>query len=529
MPERESTITHEYEPIQEACGLIGVYSSALDTSRKVAIALQAAGGVQHRGQQGGGIAYPTREGVRHFAGNGLLLDIFTPSVTSTFTDESPGNWMQIHTRYGTDAQAGYHEANLQPIIARSREGTPVSTIHNGQFVDKDGIRRKVYNLTGREYPDDVTDSFLVGQLVANAPGDSWEERITNGLHEVNGAYSVMIGVQDKLFLARDQFGIRPMVVGRLGDGWLAASETHALRKAGVKPDRFILRGEVARIDENGLTTIQPGLEGAGNFCDFEWSYFGRPESLTPTFEQPDDAYFPERWFSNMEARERCGQIVAREMDPDILRRADFVTGVQDSGVPFATGLANEAGLPYRSVIIRDHYDPNGKGRLFQEADIQQIQKQVGGKLSFVPGVLKGKIVIIGDDSTVRSNVAKAITEQAWDEGAREVHHASGYPPIKYTCHLGTSLRTQEELVAWRHAGDTKRIAEEINATSITYVSISGFIRSRKQSGEIVTPRDVREFFLANGGCGGCVTGLHPISASGEIYNVRENALTTAAD
>lgn len=533
MPNVESGFTPEEEHVQTECGLVAIYSVLLDTQAMVGLGLLAANGVQHRGQQGGGISYPTREGQRLLTGNGLLPDVFTSNVISTFNEENPGNWLQIHTRYGSDPEAAYSINNLQPLIAYSPEGSPVSVIHNGQFVAKDEIRKQVYELTGREYPDDVSDSFLAAQLIANAPGESWDGRVIEGINRLKGAFSLVVGVEDRLYLARDEQGLQPLVVGKLQDGWLATSETHALKKAGVKPDRSILRGEIARIDQRGLLTIQEGQTGQGNFCDFEWAYFGRPESRTPNFNSPDDAMHPERWLSHHAARRETGIIFVEELSRtaegrELLTKIQMVTGAPDSGVSFGTGVAIGAKLPYESVIIRDHHDQNGKLRLFQEADIQKIQAHVAGKLSFVPGSIEGKIVAISDDSKVRSNVSKSLTEQAWAEGAAEVHWFLGYPPVISPCHLGKNMRTQEELIAWRHKGDLKKIAEEVTATSVNYISWRGSIEGWKQGGEIITPEDEREIFLANGGCGGCLTGLHPIAKDGTVYKLGAIKTTEAS-
>ncbi|MBI5044879.1 MAG: hypothetical protein HZC02_03065 [Candidatus Levybacteria bacterium] len=517
--ERFNPIQPEDDRPHESCGLVTLYSTTLDTQRQVDHVLRAGYGVQHRGQQGAGIAYPTREGIRYFVGNGLLPDVFTSNIVKGFNEENPGHWMQLHTRYGTDQQAGFEEQNLQPVIAHAPDGSQLSFMHNGQFTGKDEIRSLVKEYSGKEYPDDVSDSFLVAQLLANSPGDTWEEKIIHGLNQVNGAFSVSIGVKDMIFLARDQFGFRPHVVGKLGDGWVAASETLALQKIGVKTERSLLRGEIVRIDHRGLETIQEGLLGQGNFCDFELAYFEDVRSLFPTFNSPDDSFHPERWMSNYEARKLAGIYLAQK-SKDKMKDLDFITAVLDSGGPFGAGLAIGAGLPYEPIIIRDHVDPKAKPRLFQGSNIDLIPHQIGGKLSLVPGSVRGKRVGVGDDSNVRGNVNTEVNKQMRDDGAIVIRDFFGYPMVLHTCHLGVSLHTKNELVAARNNGDLDAIARELGADSVDYVSHSDFIKARKNGGDILTPKDIRNIFLENGGCGGCLTGRYPIDEQGVIFDYK---------
>lgn len=519
MSESEKSQYVEDEPIQEACGLVALYLPSIDTPHAVRLGLQAATGVQHRGQLGAGIAYPTFEGYRHYVGSGLLRDVFTNQTVSTFTEDNPQGWFLIHTRYGTNG--GYNPINFQPAIVHEK-GTknPITIIHNGQFVATDGLREKIQNQTGEAFPEDISDTLLYAHYLAGVDAETMDEKIVRSLDELdgaNGAYSLAIGYQDKLYLARDSFGIRPFVLGKLQDGWIATSETRALKKIGSTPEREILRNEILRIDKTGITTLREGLEGQGNFCSFEVSYFGDPTSQSPTFESLDDSYHPERWLSNYEARERAGIAVAKGNTD--FQKADYVIGIPDSGVPFAAGVAIGAGIPYRPLIIRDHYDQESDRRLFQgDDDMESIERKVLVKLSLVPGeAFKEKRIILGDDTIVRSKVAKAITKALFAVGAAEVHWAVGFPPVQHTCHLGVSMRTREELIAAMCGGDPIKIAEAIGADSVTFITPHDFIKARKESGEIITPKDVREIFLHNGECGGCITGKYPISADGVIY------------
>ena len=504
----------EEEPLQEKCGIVALFSTTKDINQQLTYTLLAASGVQHRGQLGGGIAYITPDGIFRYTGNGLIKDLFTPSVLKTFPKPRIVRWTMLHCRYGTDG--GYSDENLQPTLAKAGDGTEVTVMHNGQFVATHLMRKRLKKLLNREFPEELSDTYLFTQLLALSEGKSWDEIVVKTLSEVNGAYSLIIGIADTLYLARDTFGIRPLMIGRLNGGWIAASETHALEKVGVKIEREIQRGEIVAINKTGLRVLQKGIGGMGNFCDFEWAYFSRPNAQYPTHERKNDNSYSKDWLSTLVFRERCGKILAKDYPiPD----ADFVVGVPDSGVAVATGYAAGAGLSYRQVILRDHYDPSGNKRLFLGDDqMELIESKVLGKLSLVqdPEVWKGKIVVIGDDSIVRGNVTRKITKAIFDLGAKEVHWIVGFPPVMYTCHLGVSMRTPKELIAHRHNGDVKKIAQEIGATSVNYISHLGLVMSRRDSGKIVKPKNAQELILVNGGCGGCVTGVYPINNDGTI-------------
>lgn len=279
----------------------------------------------------------------------------------------------------------------------------------------------------------------------------------------------------------------------------------------------VKRGEIVKIDENGITVIKRGLSGKGNFCDFEWAYFGRPNSLFPVSEE--DGKTPGKWASILTFREKCGAIIAGE---NTVRKADFVVGLPDSGVSVAMGYANKLKIPYRQAIIRDHYDPSGNQRLFMRDDQKRrIQKRVLGKLTLVPDpkIWKDKIVIVGDDSIVRSNVSTNVTRAILAAGAKEVHWIVGFPPVTHPCHLGVSMRTKEELIASKYNSDSKRIARYIGAKSVNYISHRGFLKAKILTNRIVSPQDSRNIFLENGGCGGCLTGRYPVTKDGDVYKI----------
>lgn len=495
--------------IIEKCGIIAFYSNKPTLQLKSS--LIAAAGVQHRGQHGAGLAQRRNKKTFRYVGNGLLKEAFPKSIIDKFDKKSI--WTLVHCRYGTFG--GYGVENLQPCTITTKDNHVISVIHNGEFVATDEIRKKIKG----PVTEGVSDTSLFTLLLSQQEGKNWDEKIKTALSQIKGAYSLAIGVNDTIYLARDEFGIKPFVIGQLDENWIAVSESHALDKLGVKVIREIKRGEIIRIDKKGLTIIQEGLKGRGNFCDFEWAYFAKPNSIMPINKNEDDYKNPENWETIASFREKCGEIIAQEAP---IKHASFVVGTPDSGVYVAMGYANAMHLPYRQVIIRDHFDPNGAQRLFMRDDeMSSIGKKVLGKLSLLPDkrIWKDAVVVVGDDSIVRGNVTNKITQAIFALGAREVHLIVGFPAVSHRCFLGISMRTEGELIAARHTGDPKKISQEIGATSIHYISHRGFCKAKLLTNQINNPKNKKEIFLRNGGCGGCVTGLYPVNKKGEVYNL----------
>ena len=297
---------------------------------------------------------------------------------------------------------------------------------------------------------------------------------------------------------------------------MVASETHAFDKVGAEVVREIKKGEIIKIDNDGVKVLKEGNNRPQHFCDFEWCYFARPNSMFPT-PGPDHEEKKEKWLSIYQFRVNCGESIAKETP---IKNASFVVGLPDSGLPIAEGFSNASGIPRRQLILRDHFDPNGNSRLFmKDDDKSKIGKKVLGKLSIIADkdVWKDAIVVLCDDSIVRGNVSAQITRAIFALGVKEVHWVIGFPPVIGRCHLGVSIRTEGELIATRHNGNPEKIAKEIGATSVKYISFKGFIQSRLLSRSVVVPENPKEIFIKNGGCGGCVTGVYPITANGEIH------------
>lgn len=495
--------------LREKCGIVGLYLPSADRASQVSIAVKAEIGLWHRGQQGAGITIKDASGLNSHYGTGGPEQVFPPDTVAYLSDGENPTWIMGQTRYGTNGN--WDRINLQPITSYTpNDKKPITIAHNGQFTAIEEMKGKV----DEDIPDGASDTYIFSRMLAKTPGSSWDDKIISALEKTSGAYSLVIGVENSLYLARDPQGIRPLMLGKIGDGFIAVSETHALDKIGATLIRQIKRGEVVKIDNEGIRTIKEGLDGEGYFCDFERAYFSRPDSSYPKTSL--DLRNPEEWQTVYEFRRECGKILAQEYP---IPNATFVIGIPDSGVPVSLGYANALRIPYEQIILRDHYDPNGRGRMFQtDYDRDGIGQRVRGKLSLVlgSGILKNAIVVLGEDSIVRGDTSKAVTEMLLRAGVREIHWIIGFPKVMHPCHLGVSMRTYEELITNRNHND-EAIARELGATSVHYISPKGFINARMESGNIYLPKDSREIFLANGGCGGCVTGLHPINKEGTIY------------
>ena len=480
------------------CGIVGLCFTK--PTMGFSLALTAGGGIQHRGQQGAGVAIAGVKDLIVTRSDGLLRQIFPDPVIPSFNQ--PAYWILLHCRYGTSGN--YEEINLQPCLADINKKQKAAVVHNGEFVNLEEIKKGL----GFPIPLGASDTYIFAKYLEKIKGKSFEEKVILALQEVAGSYGLIIGFGKKLIAARDRMGIRPLVLGQFKDGWVLASETHALDKINASIVRELKRGEIIRIDGPRVETIFQIKPAQYHFCDFEWDYFGRPDSLSSTHETKNGDT-PDKWISFSSFRLECGRFLAQQSP---IKKADFVIGIPDSGIPLGLGYANSLGIPYQQYIIRDHFDENGLMRLFMRDDEKSsIGKKVLGKLSLIPEkkLWKDKIVVLADDSIVRGNVSKQITQAVLAVGAKEVHWIIGFPPVMYPCHLGISIRQPEELIAFKHKGDPKKIAREIGATSVNYIAPENFVRARKKYSRLTRSKK-KNIFLANDGCGGCLTGVYPV-------------------
>lgn len=489
-----------FDSLREKCGIVAVWSNKF--SKQLPLSLIVAGGVQHRGQQGAGFCAYTKDGLISHQGSGLLKDVFPDKTVEKLN--KPSCWSMVHCRYGTCGD--WEDENIQPCMVKdSYSCEKIVVIHNGQFADIDGLRNK---LKGK-YKDELSDTYLFAQLLAQTDGENWDERIKKVFIQVDGAFSLIIGIGDTLYFVRDKHGLRPFVMGHIKDGIVVASETHALDKVQAERMVEINPGAILKINNDGLKHLKKGSRTKNHFCDLERAYFSRPDSMWLDMHSLRGK-ISKKWISFSNFRYSCGKKMAEEVE---IKNASFVVGVPDSGIAFANGFANASKIPYMQTIIRDHHDLHGSHRLFLgDENKSKIGNKVLGKLSIVQDadIWEGAVVVIGDDSLIRGNVSTQITKAVFDLGASEVHWVLGFPPVCHRCHLGVSMRTEDELIAAKYDSDEGLIAREIDATSVHYISKESFIRSYCPNGRFKFSEDPDDIFLVNGGCGGCLTGRYPV-------------------
>jgi amidophosphoribosyltransferase len=456
----------EQERFKDECGIVGVHGHA-EASNITYLGLYA---LQHRGQESAGIC-STQSGEQfvHRA-MGLVADVFSEKVLARL----PGRHAIGHVRYSTTG--GRLLRNAQPFCANT-DGGPVAIAHNGNLVNARAVRRE---LEGRGAIFSTTsDSEVIVHLLARSREATLEERLIDSLSRVKGAFSLVMLTNDALVAARDPYGFRPLVLGRLDGAWIVASETCALDLVGATVERHLDPGEVVVIRRGRVRTLRPFPKPSREaFCIFEYIYFARPDSNL----QGGNVYT---------YRKELGRQLAREHPAE----ADLVVPLLDSGSAAALGYAEETGIPYETAIIRNHF----VGRTFIEP--AQSIRNFGVKIKHNPirGVLEGKRVVLVDDSIVRGTSMLKISNMMRAAGAREVHVRISAPPTIRPCHYGIDMPTREELIAANHSVDEIRRA--IGADTLGYLSLESLRRTSLQ--------------LKHGHCDACFSDDYPVPVNEE--------------
>ncbi len=452
---------------KEQCGVVAIYAPHQEPARQAFFALFA---LQHRGQESAGICTADGRSLHNLTGMGLVSQVFAARDLAKLL----GGLAIGHTRYSTTGSSRVE--NAQPVLVNSPLGS-LALAHNGNLVNVREVRQAVldYGIT----PRTSTDSELVAHLIAQAPGDDWLARMRHALRQLQGAFCFVLLTRDRVYAARDPWGIRPMVLGRLENGWVVASESCALDTIGAQLIREVAPGELLAIGRDGLHTEQFAPPERRAACSFEFIYFARPDSLV-------DGQLV------YSTRERMGEELAREHPVE----ADFVMPVPDSATPAAIGFARAAGLPYREGLVKNRYI----GRTFIQP--QQQQREVGVDLKFnpLPEVLRGQRIALVDDSIVRGTTTPRIVAMLRRAGAAEVHLRICAPPIRYACHLGVDTAPEASLIANTHSVEEIRAA--VGSDTLGYLSLDGLIRA------IGLPE--REL------CNACFHGRYPMPIDGLI-------------
>ncbi|MBQ9690642.1 MAG: amidophosphoribosyltransferase [Eggerthellaceae bacterium] len=428
---------------QEECAVFGVFSTTDDVARLTAFGLQA---LQHRGQESAGIAVGDGETVTMTKDLGLVTQVFNESALSALSGRSAIG----HCRYATSGH-GDPWLSAQPHMSAIGE-VLVALAHNGTLVDTNALRAELVS-KGIQFRS-PTDSEVACQAIGYYTRET--QHLTQGIEAtmklLKGAYAMVLTSPTALYAFRDPHGIRPLCLGELPDGrgYVVSSETCGLDIVGATFVRDIKPGEIIRINEEGISTKQAVEPKEPRGCIFEYVYFARPDSII------DDQ-------SVYQARRRMGAILARESGVD----ADLVIGVPDSGVPGALGYATESGIPFADAIVKNRY----VGRTFIQPTQEMRQMGIRIKLNPLPELIKGKRLVVVDDSIVRGNTSKKLVEMLRAAGAKEVHMRIVSPEVTWPCFYGIDTPTREELISSHMTADD--VCQFIGADSLTFISLDG--------------------------------------------------------
>lgn len=454
------------DKLREECGIFGVIGSA-EAAAMTALGLHA---LQHRGQEACGIV--SWNGTEFFARRGLghVAQVFSEQ---TLLAELPGHMASGHVRYSTTGGAGLR--NVQPLFADLARGG-FSVAHNGNISNALHLRQELVE-KGAIFQSS-SDTEVIIHLIATSRYPTLLDRFVDALRLVEGAYSLICMTPKRMIACRDPLGIRPLVMGRIGDSVVFASETVALDVVGATLEREIEPGEIVEVRQDGrVASYRPFGQNNARPCIFEHVYFSRPDSL-----------FAGR--SVYEARKAIGQQLAIESPC----QADLVVPVPDSGVPAAIGYAQQSGIPFELGIIRSHY----VGRTFIQPSDGARHAGVKRKHNANRAMVEGKRIVLIDDSIVRGTTSLQIVEMMRDAGAREVHFRVASPPTAHSCFYGVDTPERSKLLAARM--DLEPMREFIKADSLAFVSIDGLYRAvGEQPRDSVCPKF----------CDACFTGEYP--------------------
>ena len=465
------------EKLKEECGIYGVIGLA-DAANFVALGLHA---LQHRGQEAGGIVtYDPVEGFNSARRFGYVRDTFTkPDVMATL----PGSLGIGHVRYSTAGSKGHTAIrDVQPFFGEFAIGG-CAIAHNGNLTNAAALRKQLIE-RGAIFQSS-SDSECIIHLMARSMQKTLAERIKDALRAVEGAFSVIAMTRTKLIGVRDPLGVRPLVLGRLGEGWVLSSETCALDIIGAELVREVDPGEMVVIENGEVNSSRPFVPAKSRFCIFEQVYFSRPDSIIGGR-------------SVYETRRQIGVELAREAPVE----ADLVCPVPDSGTPAAIGFAAESGIPYGLGITRNQY----MGRTFIEPTEQIRNMGVRLKLNVNRALVKGKRIVLVDDSVVRGTTSRKIKDMIIEAGAAEVHFRIASPPTAWPCFYGVDTPERSKLLAATMSEDEMR--DWIGVDSLKFISLDGLYRA---AGEAAGRDPENPRF-----CDACFSGDYPVAPSDKI-------------
>lgn len=437
---------------------------------------------QHRGQDGAGIAVSDGENLTLHKDLGLVNDVFKRGEF----DNLKGHAAIGHIHYVTNGDNGFD--HVQPHVFRSHTGS-MALAHVGNILNAEKLRSELE--TDGSIFQTTSDSELLAHLIKRTGKTINETVISHSLQKLVGAYAFLILTEDKMYVALDPHGIRPLSIGKLGDSYIVASETCAFDIIGATFEREVLPGEIVTISDSQIKSTRFALRNQRKLCAMEYVYFSRPDSdLNHT---------------NVHAsRKRMGIELAKESPVS----ADVVTGVPDSSISAAIGFAEQSRLPYEIGLIKNRY----VGRTFIKPSQELREQGVKMKLSPVRGIVEGKRVVMVDDSIVRGTTSKRIVRLLKEAGATEVHVRIASPPVTHPCFYGIDMSTKKELIAANYT--VEEIGDMIGADSVAYLTTEGLEKA------VVTDMTINQ-----GICNACFTGKYPVleKESAKNKDLFENA------
>jgi amidophosphoribosyltransferase len=448
----------EDDHFHDQCGVFGIFGSP-EASHLTYLGLHA---LQHRGQESAGIAVVDTGRLTMHRELGLVRDVFTANVLNRLTgDRAIG-----HVRYSTAGET--HVKYAQPLAVDYSLGS-LAVAHNGNFTNYEELRDELE--TQGSIFQSTNDSEVLVHLVARTQEATAVDRVAAALARVRGAFSLLFLTNKEMIAVRDPQGFRPLSIGRLKDAWVFASEPPAFDLIAAEYVRDVEPGEMVVVNEDGIQSYHPFAPTGRRMCIFEYVYFARPDSVLAGL-------------SVYETRKRLGETLARECPAD----ADLVIAVPDSGMSAALGYSQASGIPFEVGLIRSHY----VGRTFIEPQSSIRHFGVRLKLNPVRDVLKGKRVVVVDDSIVRGTTSRKIVKMLRDAGAKEIHMRISSPPTRWPCFYGIDTPSRAELIASNHS--VEEITRYITCDSLGYLSIEG----------------LHAAIPGRGFCDACFTGDYPV-------------------
>ena len=454
------------DSLHEECGIFGIAGTSGSSSDAAINTFLGLFALQHRGQESCGIAVNDMGVISCRKGQGLLTEIFTDKKLETLKGKSAIG----HVRYGT--AGGSNPENAQPIAVSHIKGN-LAIAHNGNLVNAMSLRQEI-ELQGGLFRG-TGDSEIIAYTIVRERinSSSIEEAIKKTMQKIKGAYSLLAMSSRKVIAARDPNGFRPLCIGKLDGEYIFASESCAIDTVGGEFIRDVEPGEIIVVEKGELRSIDSGIKAEQSFCSFEYIYFARPDSIISGIGVD--------W-----ARREMGKALARECAAP----ADIVVGVPDSGLSAARGYADESGLPNTFGLIKNRYI----ARTFIQPTQDRRERDVRLKLNPLTANVKGKRVVLIDDSIVRGTTCARIISALREAGATEVHIRSSAPPFQYPCYFGTDVPDREYLIA---VGRTdEELAEIIGADSVAFLATESLTRILEDAGCKI--------------CKSCFTGEYPI-------------------